>query len=139
MLADMDRKHPGWEDASAGIPEVALMDQAPCKITIWPTPSIDVDGVVVRLRGFRYPAWIMEGDEDTPEIDAAHHLRMLDWAISRCYSTHDFDAYNPELSRQHEAAFVLSFGPRPDAALQALMARRETMRRIPRMHFCGGM
>lgn len=135
VVAEMDNERLGWEEAGSGIPEFVLMDQTPRKITLWPTPSSDVDGVEVRLRGFRYPLAAMSADDDEPEIDPQYHADLADWVMARCYSTHDFDTYNLTLSKAHASDFDRAFGPRPDAALLSLMARRETMRTVPRMTY----
>lgn len=135
VIAEMDNERPSWEDAGSGIPEFVLMDQAPRKITLWPTPSSNVAGDTVRLRGFRYPLAAMSANDAEPEIDPQYHADLADWVMARCYSTHDFDAYNLALSKAHASDFDRAFGPRPDAALLSLMARRETMRTVPRMKY----
>jgi len=134
-LHSMDCEHPGWEDAASGIPEYVLMDQAPNSVTLWPTPSAVVSGDVVRLRGFRLPLAAMSADGDEPEVDAAYHRYLADWALHRFFSVSDADMFDLGRAGRHLAAFESRFGVRPSAELQSLMARRETFSVKPRMKF----
>lgn len=49
---------------------------------IWPTPSADYNGTVVRLRVCRMPLEELttRNLKATPEVPDAHHMDMLDWA-----------------------------------------------------------
>ena len=54
----------------------------------------------------------------TPEIQAHHHRRLVDWALFRAYSKRDSQTDNPGLAAQHLALFEQSFGYRPPANVQ---------------------
>jgi hypothetical protein len=59
---------------------------------------------VVELRTFRLPVDVVAGDDF--EIDAQHHINLLDWVKKRAYSIPDTDGQDPQKSAKHEAAFV---------------------------------
>ena len=130
----MDSHHCGWEDAANGMPEYVLLDQTPRQLRVWPTPSSDFNGSIVRLRGFRLP-FGMTNDNDEPEITEELHRYLTDWVLYRCYEMQDSDANNDAKARKHLSDFEMRFGVRPSAELQSLMYRRESMKPQPRMTF----
>jgi hypothetical protein len=71
------------------------------------------------LYGYRLPKPI-EAD-DAPEINPAHHEKLLDWVFHRAYRVNDADAFDPTAADRHQAEFDRYFGLPVDAGL-----RRET-------------
>ena len=136
-IHQMDAVRPDWEETSSGIPEIALLDHVPSKLRLWPTPSADLAGLPLRLRGFRLPIMLMQSDAQAPEIDPIWHESLIDWVRYRFYTTHDADMRSSELAAHHLALFERRFGVRPSADLQALMARREAMPVRSRLSFGG--
>jgi hypothetical protein len=59
---------------------------------------------VVELRTFRLPFDVVAGDD--LEIDAQHHLKLLDWVKHKAYSIPDTDTYDSQKAAKHEAAFT---------------------------------
>lgn len=72
----------------------------------------------LRLEGYRLPLRVMCGDNDSPEINIAHHEKLVQWALFRAYSQPDSDGIDPQRASKAEAEFTAYFGPRPDADLR---------------------
>lgn len=80
-----------------------------------PAPSIAGS---VMLEGYRVPIAEMENDEDEPEIAAAHHIHLVNWALHKGYSIPDADTFDPGRADRVEAEFTRYFGARPDSDLR---------------------
>ena len=75
----------------------------------------------LRIEGYRLPLRAMCGDTDCPEIHAAHHEKLVYWALHRAFSRPDADGFDPQRAATALGQFTDYFGLRPDADL-----RRET-------------
>jgi len=71
----------------------------------------------VNLTVYRLPLVDLSVDNDSgiPEIPARHHMRLLPWMYRCAYLKQDSETLNESQAAKHEAAFVASFGARPDA------------------------
>jgi hypothetical protein len=74
---------------------------------VFPEPSADADGTVLRLRVVRKPIddLTVTNLSASPEIPADHHLEMLDWAAYLALRIVDADAGNPKRAAEFAATF----------------------------------
>jgi hypothetical protein len=94
----LDVIRPEWRHAHGEPKWLIQYDNSMCLV-----PRQIFEEVKVRLEGFRLPHPIMETGE--PEINPAHHERLLDWAFARAFRVHDADGFDPDAAERHEAAF----------------------------------
>lgn len=83
-------------------------------------------GDVLALECYRLPLEPMANEFDEPEINAAHHEKLIQWVLHRAFSVPDSEIFDPNRSRQAEAEFTAYFGAMPDADL-----RRKTREDVP--------
>lgn len=117
-VEQLDKITPAWRDRT-GTPMYAL--QTDTIIRLVPTP--DRDGYL-RLEGYRLPMERMELDKQdtaTPELHAAHHPHLIQWALHQGFSVPDAESFDPKRSAMAEIEFTRYFGQRPSSNL-----RRET-------------
>lgn len=110
---ELDRIRPGWRDRTDSQPCFAIQDDT--RITLVERPS--VDGTLY-VEGYRLPLRSLVNDNDKPEINEAHHLQLVHWALHRAFSKPDADAADPTRAAKAETAFTAYFGPLPDADLR---------------------
>lgn len=91
-------------------------------LRVYPVPTVDQAGQVIRLRVCRKPITRFEvGDLGaTPEIPEDYHLDMLDWAAYLALRIVDDDAGNPKRAADFKATFEEN----------VKNARKETMRKL---------
>lgn len=104
-----------------GRPEYAVQDDRALRLVPEPLEA----GTLI-LEGYRLPLQPLAEDADTPEIHAAHHVHLLQWAYHKAFSVPDAESFDPQRATQAEAAFDRYFGLRPDADL-----RRTTREDVP--------
>lgn len=93
-----------WREWEAGTPQYLIQDDLSVRLV--PTPS--VDGTLY-LEGYRLPA-TLTATTDTPEINAAHHRHLVDWALHRAYGMPDADRFDASKSGEAEERFTSYFG-----------------------------
>lgn len=108
----LDRHHPHWREET-GMPR--WMMQTDNAVRLAPEP--DTDGTLY-LEGYRLPLADLAEDTDTPEINAAHHRHLIDWALFRAFSIPDTESFDAQRGQQAQAAFADYFGLAPDADLR---------------------
>ena len=86
-------------------------------------------GDVLHLECYRLPLKQLANDTDKPEIHAAHHEHLIQWALHKAFSVPDAEAIDPTRAATAEAAFTRYFGPSPDADL-----RRRTREDVPHVN-----
>ena len=76
-------------------------------LRVYPAPSADQNGQVLRMRVIRNPITVFRVDrpEDVPEIPEDFHLAMLDWAAYLALRIVDDDAGNPRRAQEFQAQF----------------------------------
>ncbi|QEL64778.1 hypothetical protein OTERR_13020 [Oryzomicrobium terrae] len=109
-----------WRDAS-GTPIYAIQKDRALRLV--PTPS--APGTLL-LEGFRTQLDDLEAKDDEPEINAIHHLHLVQWVLFRAFSIPDADIFDGKRAAVAESAFTDYFGLRPDADL-----RRSTREDVP--------
>lgn len=118
----LDDHVPRWrEDEGPGVPQWLV--QTDNGLRVAPMPK--VAGAIV-LEGYRLPLADLAADADVPEINAAHHRHLVDWALFRAFSIPDAEAFDAQRAGQAQAAFADYFGLPPDADL-----RRSTRADVP--------
>lgn len=116
----LDANVDDWRDAT-GTPEYAIQDDATIRLV--PTP--DAAGMLM-LEGYRLPLKAMTGDTSKPEINAAHHIHLVQWALHKAFSIPDAETFDADRATLAERKFTDYFGRRPDADL-----RRTTREDVP--------
>lgn len=124
---ELDRLRPGWRDRMGRV-EFAIQSDAGIRLAFTP----ETDGILY-LEGFRLPLNALVGDYDTPEINQAHHIHLLDWALHRAFSVPDTETVDKERATQAEQAFARYFGLRPDSDLRR--TTRHDVEHHNRAHF----
>lgn len=76
------------------------------------------DGDVLHLECYRLPLAALEDESDEPEIHAAHHEHLIEWALFKAYSVPDADAFDPTRAKMAEDAFTRYFGLQPDSDMR---------------------
>lgn len=112
----LDQKLPCWRDEQ-DTPRYAV--QLETSIRLVPKPS--AAGTLL-LEGYRLPLVPMEDgtDHDSPEIHAAHHRYLVEWALYRAYSVPDTELQDVERAAAALERFTRYFGERPDANLRRI-------------------
>jgi hypothetical protein len=96
-----------------GRPDHAI--QSDTGLRLVPTP--DEDGILI-LEGYRLPLEDMVDPADAPEINKAHHLHLVQWALHKAFSIPDTEFFDPNRAQIAEMKFTEYFGDRPDADLR---------------------
>lgn len=74
-------------------------------LRIYPVPTADQAGDIVKLRVVRLPLDPLSNTSQVPEIPEDHHLEMLDWAAYLALRIVDHDAGNPARANEFRASF----------------------------------
>lgn len=92
---------------------------------------VDIPGEagVLKLEGYRLPLAKLVNPNDTPEINAVHHAKLVFWALHRAFSIPDSEQLDSARAKESEAEFTRYFGPMPDADL-----RRITREDVPQFN-----
>ena len=75
-------------------------------------------GDVLHLECYRLPLKQLANDMDKPEIHAAHHEHLIQWALHRAFSVPDSELFDPDRARLAEEEFTAYFGPLPDSDMR---------------------
>ena len=75
-------------------------------------------GDVLHLECYRLPLKQLANDMDKPEIHAAHHVHLIQWALHRAFSIPDTEDFDPARAASAEAAFTRYFGLLPDSDMR---------------------
>lgn len=99
-------------------PEYAI--QGDKGIRLVPRPE---RGAQLRIEGFRLPIERMKLEEKAtvmPEINQAHHIHLIQWAMYQGFSIPDMETFDPARAGKAEAEFENYFGLRPDSDLRRI-------------------
>ncbi len=113
---ELDRRIPGWDDASLhqpGTPRFVVFDFGTRQLRLFPVPAVAAS---LTLLLWRVPAEleIMEADEDEPAIPPAMHRELAHYAAAHCLLNPDSDANGPNSAAAQMALFDAAFGRKPD-------------------------
>lgn len=111
---DMDKIHPGWDEAreEAGTPHFMVLDLAQKSIQLWPKPD---RVMTLHLRAWRVPRGdeLLVDDDDEPVIDIPDIEELRHWVAHEAYLKKDADANAEDSSGTHLSLFEQRFGTRP--------------------------
>lgn len=103
-----------WRDKT-GDPEYLI--QGDSSVRLVPRPSRD--GLLL-LEGYRLPKTPMIDLTDTPEINGAHHVHLVQWSLHLAFSILDSELFDRARSDIAAAEFTRYFGLRPDSDLRRI-------------------
>lgn len=127
---ELDEWKLDWEDLEA-TPTHYVEDRTGHKLRLYPTPdAADTLNLVVGRLPLTDMLWTQRYTVN-PEIQAHHHMELLDWVAHRAYLKRDSETYDPAKSATHLGLFESRVGPRPSAALE--QARRHNRNRRGRV------
>lgn len=113
----LDAEVRNWR-STRGTPLYAVQDDT--KLRLVPSP---LDAGELRLEGYRLPLGAMtldDKDDVQPEINRAHHVHLVQWALFRGFSIPDMEAFDPARAARAEQEFERYFGARPDSDLRRI-------------------
>jgi hypothetical protein len=113
---EMDARLPGWQDASAGTPQIMVTGLGTLSRTLYPKP---IANGTLNLVVVREPLVPLTLKTQTPEIQARYHRSLVYWMLFRSYSKVDSDSMDPQKAAKAEAMFAAEFGPRTSAVEEA--------------------
>ena len=124
-VEQMDEDEPLWETRSYGTPSTLVTERAGEALVarLWPIPV--VSGQLL-LTVTRLPLSGLNTDDDSPEIPAQYHARLVDWMLRQAYLKKDSETLDAKASQEAESRFVASFGVFEDANVQRKQADRRT-------------
>lgn len=109
----LDRVRPQWRELPADDPRWII--QTDTAVRLVPVPF---QGGVLRVEAYRLPMKDMCSPIDEPEIHEAHHIKLVQWALFKAFSTPDSDLFDAARSQAAYLAFEVYFGVRPDVDLR---------------------
>lgn len=109
---ELDRISPNWRDTVERPKYIIHLDNS---IRIGCIPDADY---TIKLEVHRLPLVGLVDDTDIPEINAAHHIKLVQYALYRAYSKPDADALNLNKAQTAYDNFERYFGARPNAELR---------------------
>lgn len=109
----LDRVRPQWRELPADDPRWLI--QTDTAVRLVPVPFQDG---VLRIEAYRLPMKDMCSPIDEPEIHEAHHIKLVQWALFKAFSTPDSDLFDAARSQAAYLAFEGYFGVRPDVDLR---------------------
>lgn len=109
---ELDRIKPMWRERT-GRPDYAIQSDTGIRLAFTP----DAAGTLF-LEGFRLPLSVFTHEGNEPEINPAHHAKLVHWALHRAFSVPDSETIDPTRAQLAERAFTAYFGLRPDANLR---------------------
>ena len=111
----LDRNRPGWRDEDDKKAMAVIQDDTRLRVV----GTFEV-GDYIALECYRLPLLAMANDNDEPEIHAAHHIHLIQWAIHKAMSVPDSESFDPNKAERAEAEFTAHFGLHPDSDLRRI-------------------
>ena len=108
-IRELDIYNAGWENQLPSEPVYYFTDQQTAKLSVYPKFSKNDE---LQITASRLPTKPLE-------IGERYHLGLCDWALFRLYSKKDSKIYDSIKSENFLAAFIGSFGTRPDTENEA--------------------
>lgn len=108
---DLDALRPDWRERT-GRPDYAIQDDTGIRLAFTP----DAAGTL-HIEGFRLPSALVS-ESDEPEINPAHHEKLIHWVLHRAFSRTDTEIVDPARAAKAYADFSSHFGQSVDADLR---------------------
>lgn len=108
----LNREMPDWRESTED-PIYAIQHDKTLRIV--PTPTAEG---LLKLEGYRLPLTALSADSDVPEINAAHHRHLAQWALYRVFGTPDSELFDAKRSALALAEFEGYFGLPVDSDLR---------------------
>lgn len=109
----LDNMHLDWRTNAQREPFAIVQDDTRILVA-----GAVTEASTLRVEGYRLPLEPLSAQDDvSPEIGAAHHRHLVNWALYRAYSTPDRELFNPDKAARSLAVFEQYFGIRPSANL----------------------
>lgn len=115
-LESMDREFGSSWRKDKGKPKYAVISGNNLRLSPIPTS----DGAIT-INGYRLPREPMDldyCDEVEPEINSAHHGKLIYWALHRAFSIPDAEFFDEEKSKESLSEFTQYFGLPVDSDLR---------------------
>lgn len=119
-VRDMDAQRPGWQNETGLLPTHYVTGLGDQVLRPYPLPTVAGS---FKLTVVRAPIEAMQDDEDTPEIPARFHARLVEWMKHRYFSLPDSEIYDAKNAERSLANFVEEFGDRSSARDEVFVAR----------------
>jgi hypothetical protein len=103
-----------WRDAY-GLPLYVI--QTDNGLRLVPTPSSF--GMII-LEGYRFPLQQLSAMDDVPELNVAHHVKLVQWVLHKVFNVPDHDLFDPSRADRALDSFEKYFGIRPDSDLRRI-------------------
>lgn len=110
---ELDRIEPRWRGLEEADPRFAVQDDT--RLTLVGKPT---EAGTLYLECYRLPLDPLVNDSDEPEINEAHHLKLVHWPLYRAFSRPDSETYDADRAAMEMARFEAVFGKRPDADMR---------------------
>lgn len=108
----LNKQVPDWRESTED-PAYAIQQDNTLRIV--PVPNA---AGLLKLEGLRLPLAAMVADGDAPEINAAHHRHLAQWALYRVFGIPDSEVFDPTKSALALAEFERYFGSPVDSDLR---------------------
>lgn len=132
---ELDCEHVAWETL-AGRP-CQFIHTGAGTLRLYRIPRAEDIAVAstLALTVYRTPLvpYTVDDLDVVPEVKTLYHDRLMQWMYRCAYLKKDAETFDPNAAAKHEAAFVASFGQRPDANVQR--KRRDKRPPVVRMRF----
>lgn len=118
---EMDRLNSEWRESEER-PTGLFVDEGSIEFNT----QVDAD-YTLWLEVYRRPLNEISSTVE-PEIDARHHMRMIDWALYRAFGKRDVHTFDQDLSGQALRRFENYFGFRPQANMHKRLRANTPLR-----------
>lgn len=110
QLNSLDSEYPGWDDS--GLPYNRFTIGLGSDTISLPKQDVET---TLTMTVVREPLAEMNDDEDSPEIPARYHVKLLEWVRYRCYLKPDAETEDKKRAAESYVLFEAEFGPRRTA------------------------
>jgi len=104
----LDVAYPDWEDNDSGTPQYIVVESETGKIEIYPAPDSTIAGETLDLTVYRLPLVELDATDaldESPEISARYHRKLIPGILARCYRKKDSETRNDKLEMHYEAVW----------------------------------
>lgn len=131
----LDCEHVAWETLVGRPSQFIHTGSDTLRLYRIPRAEDVAQASTLELTVYRTPLnpYTVDDPGEVPEVKTLYHDRLMQWMYRCAYLKKDSEAFDPNAAAKHEAAFIASFGQRPDANVQR--KRRDKRPPVVRMRF----